>query len=145
MPEVLTWERFSMRPKDMDKMSNCETIPARHWLDFVETSEAKKLGLARRDEARPYVAARLKEAPGALENLYRGRVKGLRHALHEKLRQEFIRAAEREIRQLENELAIARAGFGDVTDDEAREIEAHLETVRAIVSRRKGLTHGARP
>lgn len=128
-----------MRPKEMDKMSNCETIPARHWLDFVETSEAKKLGLARRDEARPYVAARLKEAPGTLENLYRGRVKSLRHALHEKLRTEFIRAAEREVRQLENELAIARAGHSNIDFSEAREIEAHLEAVRAIVNRRKGV------
>lgn len=131
-----------MRPKDMDKMTNCDTLPARQWLDFVETSEAKKLGLARREEARPIVAARLKEAPGTLENLYRGRLKGLRLALHEKLRNEFIRAAEREIGQLENELAFARAGLGDVDPNEIGEIEAHLQAVRAIVNRRKGVRHG---
>jgi hypothetical protein len=133
-----------MCPKEKDKMSNCETIPARHWLAFVETSEAKKLGLARRDDARPVVAARLKEAPGTLENLHRGRIKGLRHALVEKLRSEFIRAAEREVRQLENELAIARAGHGDLDFIEAREIAAHLEAVRAIVDRRKGVTNAAK-
>jgi hypothetical protein len=131
-----------MRPAGMDKMSDCETLPARQWLDFVETSEARRLGLARRDDARPLVAARLKEAPGTLENLCRGRLKSLRHALHVKLRNEFIRAAEREIRQLENEMAIARAGCGNADPGEVLEIQAHLQAIRAIVSRQKGVTHG---
>jgi hypothetical protein len=129
-----------MCPKDMDKMSNCETTPARHWLDFVETSEARKRGLSRRGDARPFVAARLRVAPGTLERLYRGSLKGLSLALHVKLRDDFIRAAEGEIRQLENELAIARAGRRDIDFCEAREIQAHLEAVRALVNRGKGVT-----
>ncbi|WP_330084338.1 hypothetical protein [Methylocystis iwaonis] len=109
---------------------------ARDWLAFAETSEAKLLGV-RREEARPLLAARMQEAPGTLENLFRGRLKGLPATLYEKARREYIRAAEREIRKLENDLAIARAGHSDADFIDACEIEAHLTALRAIVERRK--------
>lgn len=129
-----------MRPGEMDKMSICESFEtnARHWLAFLETSEAKRLGVSR-DAARPHLARRLREAPGTLENLDRGRLKGLRAALVEKLRLEFIRSLEREIGKLENELANARAGCGDLDAVEAREVATHLAALRAIVARRKGV------
>ena len=127
-----------MRPEGMDKMSIVEGFEsrARNWLDFAEASEAKLLGVTR-DEARPLLAARMQEAPGTLENLFRGRLKGIRVKLYEKARREYSRAAEREIGKLENDLAIARAGHSDADFIDACEIEAHLTALRAIVERRK--------
>lgn len=127
-----------MRPKGMEKMSIAERfeICARNWLGFVEMSEAEMLGVPR-EEARPLLAARMQEAPGTLENLFRGRLKGIRVTLYEKARREFIRAVEREIGKLENELVIARAGHSDADLIDSGEIETHLVALRAIVDRRK--------
>jgi hypothetical protein len=132
-----------MRPGEMDKMSIAETMETctREWLIFAEKSEAQALGLERID-VRPLLAARLQEAPGTLENLFRGRLKGIPAALYEKARLEFIRAVEREIGRLQNELAIARAGRSDADLRDARAIEAHIAALREIVDRRKGLRHG---
>lgn len=132
-----------MRPGEMDKMSIAETteICTREWLAFAEESEARARGCDRAD-VRPRLAARLQEAPGTLENLFRGRLKGIRAALYEKARHEFIRAVEREIGRLENELAIARAGRSDVDLRDARAIQTHIAALREIVDRRKGVRHG---
>lgn len=133
-----------MRPEGMDKMSVAERLEicARDWLAFAEASEAKLLGV-RREEARPLLAARMQEAPGTLENLFRGRLKGLPATLYEKARREYIRAVEREIGKLENELAVARAGHSDADFIDACEIEAHLAALRAIVKRRKEVRRAA--
>lgn len=127
-----------MRPKGMEKMSIAETIETRtrDWLAFAEASEARLLGV-RRGEARTLLAARMQEAPGTLENLFRGRLKGVPAALYEKGRREYIRALEREIGKLENELVIARAGHSDADLIDAGEIETHLSALRAIVDRRR--------
>lgn len=122
-----------MRPTGMDKMSAVETN-ARHWLDFVETRDAARLGVERAS-ARARLAQRLGQAPGTLENLGRGRLKRICAALAEGLRAEFCRAVEREIGSLQHELDMARAcGRGDA---DMGEIETHLAALRRILERRK--------
>lgn len=129
-----------MCPGEMDKMSIAETteLCARRHLAFVETAEARRLGVDR-DAARARLASRLKQSPGTLENLNRGRLKRFCSGLVDGLRDEFIRAAEREIGQLTNELERARAGRSDADLRDAGEIETHLQALREIVNRRKVL------
>jgi transcriptional regulator GlxA family with amidase domain len=131
-----------MRPKEMDKMSAAETN-ARHWLDFVETRDAARLGVER-PLARARLAQRIGQAPGTLENLGRGRLKRTCAALVEGLRLEFCRAVSREIGTLQHELDMARACGR--SDADMGEIETHLAALREILARRKGpdlgVTHG---
>ncbi|WP_424360228.1 hypothetical protein [Methylocystis parvus] len=130
-------------------MSIAESIDeqARGWLKFSLRREEKRLeGRVDPDKlrgfARSRLASRMRQAPGTLENFERKRLKRIGLDLIDSIRNEFICDVEREIGRLEHELAIAREGYGDLDRLEAREIETHLATARALLARRKGGVNG---
>lgn len=85
---------------------------AQHWARILEHSEASRRGVPISD-ARPVVARRLGIAPGALERLRRGRVKGVRTWLYQRIRALVIEELHAEIRRQEHELFLAlQCGVG---------------------------------
>lgn len=95
--------------------------------------EKRRSGLLA-DEARERVASRLGVAPGTLENLLLGRLKGVASYLRDRLRSAVIRQIEAEIARLEHDLQMARLGALGPTDDDVAAAEAALEKARAFLN-----------
>ena len=124
-------EEWRVYPRNEDEMSAIDSA-ARDWTAALEDRERSRSG-ASLPIARRAVARRLGVAPGSLENLRRGRTKGVRAWLFERLRAAFIREAQQEINRLQHELDIARQSGMDPRDDQTCEVAAHIEALRALL------------
>ena len=95
----------------------------------LEKKEADRTGLSQR-EVRPVIARRIGIAPGALENIRRGRIKAIKNNVYKWI----IAAADRELRaeisRLERERTFLAAKAGDVAGVDIRKVDAHLEAAR---------------
>ena len=106
------------------------------WAGRLEAREREKSGV-RLKIARQAVARRLGIAPGTLENLARGRSKGVRDWVRDRIHAALIRETETEIRRLEHELETLRLVGGDARMAEMGEVAAHLATARALLNGEK--------
>lgn len=120
-----------MRPRNEDEMSTIE-LSARDWAAALETKERNRSGDSI-PTARRSVARRIGVAPGSLENLSRGRSKGVRAFLYEKIRAAFIRECEQEMARLAHELELARQAGLRVDGVEIGEIEAHFAAIKELL------------
>ena len=80
--------------------------------------------------ARQIVARRTGVAIGTLENLRRGRVKGVREWIAERLRAALIAELEAEVARAEHELTILRASHRRMDQSQIIEVEASLVALR---------------
>lgn len=110
-------------------------ITAREWVGRLETSEARRSGSGL-GQARQVVARKLGLPGGTLENIRRGRTKGIRSWIEERIRTAVIRELEKEIVGLEHELQMARQCGAHAGSPEILSAEA------AIASARRALTKG---
>lgn len=111
---------------------------ARSWVARLEYAEARRSGTII-PFARAALARRLGVAPGTLENIRNGRIKGLRHWIAERIRAAVIRELELEILRLEHDLFVARQSGAGAGSDEILAATASLEAARLA------LTEGSRP
>lgn len=107
-------------------------LSARDWAAALEDREQTRSGVSL-PNALATVARRIGVAPGSLENLRRGRSKGVRAFLYEKIRAAFIRECEQEMRRLAHELELARQAGLSAGSDEIGEIEAHFKALRELL------------
>jgi len=105
---------------------------ARDWTRRLERAEASRTGLPIED-ARKRVARRLGVLPGTLENIGKGRIKGIRNWVAQKIRQAVIREIEAEIARLQHELEMARRCGTRLDSELVGEIETHLAAVSALL------------
>jgi len=108
---------------------------ARQWASELENREKARSGVPL-TIARQTVARRLSVAPGTLEGLRRGRGKGARAWLVERLQSAFVRELELEIARLTHERQMALQIGMDTREDQVREIEAHLAAARGLIEQR---------
>lgn len=100
-----------MCPSQVEKMTITDAL-ARDWVGKLESGEAKRANLPQK-LARPIVARRIGVSPGSLENIARGRTKGIRNWIAERIKAAVIRELETEIRGLTHDLQVARqCGLG---------------------------------
>lgn len=95
-------------------------------------------GLLNRIEAlrgRDGTAARLRAAPGTLENLRRLRLKTVPSWLMERLRTELVAVLSNEVRKLEHEIQIHRQAGSRHSDDDLRAAEAQVSAARKLLER----------
>lgn len=107
-------------------------LSARDWASALEEREQTRSGVSR-PNARRSVARRIGVAPGSLENLCRGRSKGVRAYLYEAIRAAFIRECEHEMARLAHELEMARQAGLRSDSDEIGEIEAHFAAIKELL------------
>ena len=105
---------------------------AREWGTALEDRESARSGVAIH-LARKAVARRLEVAPGALENIRRGRVKGVRAWLYERIRAGVIREIESEMARLSHELEVARRSGLAVNKGEAHAVEARIASLAKLI------------
>ena len=84
------------------------------------------------EQARAWVAARLGCSPGALEGVRRGRTKGVKAWLAERVRSAFCEILAREMKALEHELAMAEAGNRLLVED-AEQAARLIEQARGLI------------
>ncbi len=106
------------------------------WSAELERREQHRSGV-RLMEARKRVAHRLGVAPGTLENIRRGRTKGVRAWIAERILNALMRELETEMRRLSHELSRLKKCDLDAREDEVSQVEALLEATREILERRK--------
>lgn len=80
--------------------------------------------------ARAAVARRTGVSAGTLENLRRGRIKGVREWIAERLRAALIAELEADIVRAEHELTVLRAATGRLAAQQALEVEASIDAAR---------------
>ena len=95
---------------------------------WIEDDAARRYGLPVK-LARPIVAREIGVAPGTLENVRKGRTKGLRGWIERKIDAALTRALERQIAGLNHELEMAKA----------RGVAADCRAIAPIVAARDGL------
>lgn len=120
-----------MCPQNEDEMSAMDSA-ARNWASALEDRERVRSGAAL-PIARRAVARRLGVAPGSLENLRRGRTKGVRAWLFERIRSAFIQEAQQELQRLSHELDVAIQSGMDPRDDQMGEVVAHIEALKGLL------------
>lgn len=101
------------------------------WVRSLENRETERTGLAL-PEARKAVARRLGVPAGTLSSLRRGRIKGVRSWVEDRLRDGLIAALEAEMRKTANELENLRRRDPRVA---AVEIDAIAAVLRATQAR----------
>jgi hypothetical protein len=125
-----------VHPSPMDKTAMTTVAiddKAQQWLRSLEDRESARSNMPLQD-ARKVVARRLSVAPGTLENLRRGRIKGIRAGLFERLRMAVVRELETEIGLLNHELEMARRGSLAASSDEISAMEAQSSRLRELAS-----------
>lgn len=105
---------------------------AKRWVTFIEDGEARRHGTDV-EHIRPLVANRIGCAPGTIERLRKGRVKGVKAWLYARLRVLMIDELQQEIQRLSNELELARACGVGAGDDEIIAAQASMETTRTLL------------
>ncbi len=86
-----------------------------------------------RQIARRSLAGKLRIGSGTIENLIRGRVKGVDASIRDRLQALLIRELEQEIGRLQHELDIARQSGAPLNSDQVGEIETHISKARALL------------
>ena len=104
----------------------------RKWIEAAEKREIARTGL-NKPQAREVLARSLKIGYWSLVNIIRGRVKGLRGDLRDRLKAGIIRHLESEIASLENELALVRKCNSGVPDANIIAAAAAIEQARAFL------------
>jgi hypothetical protein len=118
---------------DKDDMSNVAfDQSAQRWATMLEKNEAAR-SRATVLEARPVVARRIGVAPGALERIRAGRMKGIRTWLFQRIRALVIAELQAEILRLEHELFLARTCGSGAGDDDILAASAAVETAKGIL------------
>jgi len=123
----------------MDKSSMnavASDLQAQEWARSLEDRERARSSLPLQG-ARKIVARHLGIAPGTLENLRRGRIKGVRAELLERLRACVVGELETEIDRLNHELEMARAGGHRASAGEIAEMAAEVVRLREIAAAKK--------
>jgi transcriptional regulator with XRE-family HTH domain len=105
---------------------------ARGWAMRLEDAERKRSGCTL-PAARGAVAARLGVAPGTLENIRRGRTKGVRASIFERLCLAVADDIQGEIARLEHDLQVARQCVAGTRDGEIREMDSRRERLLAVI------------
>ena len=124
-----------MHPTPMDKapmLSVSLDDDAREWAERLEDRESANSGLSLA-LARQRVGRRIGVAVGTLENLRRGRLKGLKTQILERIRVAFITDLETQIKALSNDLENAKkctVGNGGVA---FRAAEAALDHAKEAI------------
>jgi hypothetical protein len=123
-----------MRPSSKDKshMSTAIDSTARQWAMRLEEQEVSNKGVPL-PAARAALARRLGVAPGTLENIRRGRTKGVRGWIVEALRNAMIRQIQSEMTRLSHELEIIRQGGARPDADEILEVQTALAAARQLI------------
>lgn len=105
---------------------------AREWAMELEKREMARSGV-RLPQARAAVARRLNVSPGTMEGIRRGRGKGMRAWLVDRIQAAFIREIESEISRLTHVLEIARQTGMDARSSEVGSVETELAALRELV------------
>ena len=109
-----------------DEMS--ADILTRAWVEKLEKTEAARTGVPV-TVARRAVARRLGVSPGTVENIRRGRTKGVRAWIADRVANAVIREIENEIRGLSHELQCARQCGARAGESQIHEIQADFEAL----------------
>lgn len=124
---------MSHPPKDKTTMSAVEFDAfSRQSVRFLEDHAAEQ-GSMPVGVARKIVARRIGVSPGTLEGIRKGRTKGVREWVAERIRAAFIRELEAEIARLSHELQMARARGSDPRSDVMAKAVASLASARALI------------
>lgn len=99
-----------------------------NWIGYLED----------RAGSRDRAARNLHVTPGYLENLRRGRIKRLTLSAYEKIRAATIKELEKEIAELENELAIARLSAVRPDEDQVFAAMANIQEARKALGKLAG-------
>lgn len=110
---------------------------AKRWATVVEDGEAKRLG-KNVEDVRPIVARRLGVVPGTMENLRKGRVKGVRTWVYGRLRALFIEELQYEIQRLQHELFLVHQRGIPAGDDAAIAAQAHIAAAIELLKESAG-------
>lgn len=105
------------------------------WARDLEDREIQRSAVTR-PVARQIVARRLKVVPGALEGLYRGRLKSLRHDFVERLRGLVADELTREIARLQRDLELARESDAGLDSDTLAAAQHAIEAARKLIEER---------
>ena len=100
------------------------------WVRRLEDAETERTGLAL-PEARKALARRIGVPTGTLSSLRRGRIKGVRSWVEDRLRDGLIAALEAEMRATQNELDDLRRRDPRAAAAEIRAIDAVLAAARS--------------
>lgn len=119
-----------MCPSDRDN-SSMPTVAS--WSTELDQREQLRNG-GNIASARKRVARRIGVAPGTLENIRRGRTKGVRNWIVSKIYDALMSEKQNEIRRLTHELEILRQCGVDSREDQIGEVEAHLAKAREILT-----------
>lgn len=104
----------------------------RRWARRLEEREATRSSTPL-PIARTAVARRVGVAAGTLESIRRGRLKGVRTWIADRIKMAFVRELEAEIAALSHELDLLRQGGVDPRSDQIGEVEAHLAAARRLL------------
>jgi hypothetical protein len=104
----------------------------RTWIKAAEKREIARTGL-NKPEARKTLAHSLRIGYWSLVNVIRGRIKGLRGDLRDKIKAGIIRNLESEIARLENELHLVRQCNSGLDEANILQAEDCLEQARAFL------------
>ena len=104
----------------------------KHWIEAAERREVARTGM-NKPQAREALARSLKINYWSLVNVIRGRVKGLRGDLRDKIKAGIIRNLESEIARLENDLAMVRKCNSGLSEANIFAAEAALEQARGFL------------
>jgi transcriptional regulator with XRE-family HTH domain len=102
------------------------------WVERLLRAERRRSGVST-VLARRRVARKLGVAPGTIENIQRGRSKGLRGWVIERIRAAVIEALNQEIAGAQHELELARQSRGGPCTPEIAAVEAAVEQARRLL------------
>lgn len=114
---------------DMTSTAAADLSRAQSWAEALEDHTAKRDGL-RIVEARPIVAREIGVAPGTLENLRSGRLKGVGTHIYRALQRATMKRLEAELRRIQHEIDTLKATGVDPRSDEMASALADRMAVR---------------
>jgi hypothetical protein len=79
------------------------------------------------------VARKARVPAGTLTNILKGRVKSVAADVAARLQAAVVTELQREIKRLNHELELAKAGFRTFEDFEIAEVEAHIEAAKRLL------------
>jgi hypothetical protein len=112
-------------------MSAIDTT-ARDWVIRLEDAEKRRSGVPLQI-ARRAVARKIGAAPGTLENIRRGRTKGVRGWIFERLSSAVVAEIQFEIASLEHDLQMARQSGVGAHEGEIRAMDSRRADLRAVI------------
>jgi hypothetical protein len=107
-------------------------LEASTWARYLEAHVAYRTSVPLRI-AREMVARKIGVQPGTLENLRRGRTKGIRVWIAERIRAAVVKELEAEINRLTHDLEMARASGVRVGSTEIIAAETALARAREVI------------